>query len=405
MRAFLATVRSLGKAGLEIDVAPFDWKSPALHSRYISNIHYLPHPSQDPRRWAEETAEIVKRRGYDLIVPMCERSLLPLVKYEDLFEPGQIAHPGRQALAAFIDKAETKSLALACNVPVAPGRLLRTSDNADNLIDEFDLPIVIKNTASYRIESLDYRSKVSIARKPEQLSAALADLDPAEPHLVEGYFPPSGKGQGVGVSVLASKGTVLIAFQHARLLEPAGGGGSSIRISEQLDPQLLEACRSLAQRTVLNGVAMFEFRRDRVTGEAILVEVNPRFWGSLPLAIFAGVDFPCMLYEMLVKGKQPKQPDYRIGCQAQNLVNSVYDHLFRSEGRRWKGIWSSFTDIGMAALKGVGLGPRNLCFDSFDRKDFAPGFREITALPRVLVGRINQRKQKLPESRNVTPQS
>lgn len=40
------------------------------------------------------------------------------------------------------------------------------------------------------------------------------------------------------------------------------------------------------------GVAMVEFKRDRKTGEYKLLEINPRFWGSLPLALHCGVNFP-----------------------------------------------------------------------------------------------------------------
>jgi protein-tyrosine-phosphatase len=43
---------------------------------------------------------------------------------------------------------------------------------------------------------------------------------------------------------------------------------------------------------------MVEFRVDPETGRFWLMEINGRFWGSLPLAIFAGVDFPPALLDM-----------------------------------------------------------------------------------------------------------
>ena len=42
MRIFLAVVRSLGRAGKEVHVVPFNWNAPALKSKYIAKIHYFP---------------------------------------------------------------------------------------------------------------------------------------------------------------------------------------------------------------------------------------------------------------------------------------------------------------------------------------------------------------------------
>ncbi len=40
---------------------------------------------------------------------------------------------------------------------------------------------------------------------------------------------------------------------------------------------------------------MVEFKADARTGTPYLMEINGRFWGSLQLAIDAGVDFPAIL--------------------------------------------------------------------------------------------------------------
>jgi protein-tyrosine-phosphatase len=56
-----------------------------------------------------------------------------------------------------------------------------------------------------------------------------------------------------------------------------------------------------------DGVAMVEFRHDRDSGSAVLMEVNRRYWGALPLAIHAGLDFP--MYEwQLAQGEPVRAP-------------------------------------------------------------------------------------------------
>jgi len=83
---------------------------------------------------------------------------------------------------------------------------------------------------------------------------------------------------------------------------------------------------------------MVEFRR-RPNGEAVLMEVNPRLWGSLQLAIDAGVDFPSLLVA-LHRGETLPQVTPSIGVRSRWLLGDL-DHLLislrRPEVRRLTG--------------------------------------------------------------------
>jgi len=63
---------------------------------------------------------------------------------------------------------------------------------------------------------------------------------------------------------------------------------------------------------------MVEFKVDPESGRWILIEVNGRFWGSLPLAIESGVDFPHALAELLVRGRTEFPRRYRVGLCSRN---------------------------------------------------------------------------------------
>jgi len=60
-----------------------------------------------------------------------------------------------------------------------------------------------------------------------------------------------------------------------------------------------------------SGVGMVEFRIDERDGSLKLMEVNPRFWGSLQLSILSGVDFPYMLYRLFMDGDVEPILDYK----------------------------------------------------------------------------------------------
>lgn len=71
---------------------------------------------------------------------------------------------------------------------------------------------------------------------------------------------------------------------------------------------------------------MVEYKRDIVTGQPYLMEVNGRFWGSLQLAIDAGVDFPRLLVTAALGDPMEPVSVYRLGVRSRWWWGQV-DHL------------------------------------------------------------------------------
>jgi protein-tyrosine-phosphatase len=93
---------------------------------------------------------------------------------------------------------------------------------------------------------------------------------------------------------------------------------------------MLDATAALVRALSYTGVGMVEFKL-AADGAWSLVEINPRFWGSLPLAVAAGADFPYFLYQMLVEGRRDFPPGYRTGVYARNWIADL--HWLRSNLR------------------------------------------------------------------------
>lgn len=109
-------------------------------------------------------------------------------------------------------------------------------------------------------------------------------------------------GHGLGQFVLMQDGQALYQFQHQRLHEwPPEGGTSTLCASlpPQQHAELMQQSIALLRELEWEGVAMVEYRYDPATGQAALMEVNGRFWGSLPLACQAGASFPWYCYQAL----------------------------------------------------------------------------------------------------------
>jgi protein-tyrosine-phosphatase/predicted ATP-grasp superfamily ATP-dependent carboligase len=325
-RSFLATVRSLGRHGLVVHAAPANLRAPALASRYVAAVHALPPWMEDGAAWLEAVETLLRAEGFDLVIPCNETALLPLQHHRArLSALTRLAIPDDNAIDVLFDKYATRELARRLGIPVAEGRLPESGESAQAVLAALGAPVVVKPRRSFVLGRLERRGKVQFARDAAEFARLQPELC-AEDHVLERFFP----GQGLGVSLLASHGRVLQAFEHRRVRED--GSGSYYRVSAPLTPALLAACAELVAALSYTGVGMFEFRRDPRTGAWVLLEVNARPWGSMPLPLGLGVDFPWLWYRLLTAGEEGPAVGYRAGVFGRNLLPDLQAVLAEERG-------------------------------------------------------------------------
>ena len=318
-RSGLAVVRSLGRAGLEVWLGTEVADSVVPLSRYVRKTILLPGTAFRVEAWVETLRALLEREEFDLVVPTSDNALVPIATRRDVFEPlARFAIPDAAGFEGSYSKEKTMAIARRVGVPIPPtvaidslAGLAALRGNSD-----FPFPLVLKPVSS-KIWSGGRRFdlKVRGARDEAELEALAAEMLRVTPILVQARVP----GVGVGQEFLASEGRIVDAFQHERVHEPLAGGGSSYRKSVPVDERILESSRRLLAELRWTGVAMVEYKQDPRTGQYALMEINGRFWGSLPLAVAAGVDFPHRLYLLLTGGSLPGARPYRLGVHGRNL--------------------------------------------------------------------------------------
>jgi protein-tyrosine-phosphatase/predicted ATP-grasp superfamily ATP-dependent carboligase len=315
-RSFLAILRSLGRRGIEVHVAPANFRSAALKSRYISAVHDLPPWLGKGSEWLRAMEALLRETKFDLVIPCDETTLLPLQRSRaKLDRLTMLAIPDDDAIDLLFDKHATRKLAQEVGIPVAVGRLMRPHDSAEAIFSELGAPIVIKPRRSFSPDNLGIRNRVQVVGDPARLDEILCHVD-SDGTLLEKYFD----GRGIGISLLASDGCVLQAFAHHRVHETAGA--SFYRVSAPLSRDLMKACEAIIAAAHYTGVAMLEFKHN-AKGESILLEVNARPWGSLPLPVSLGVDFPYRWYRLLTTGEKFPAVTYRVGVYGRNLLPDI----------------------------------------------------------------------------------
>jgi predicted ATP-grasp superfamily ATP-dependent carboligase/protein-tyrosine-phosphatase len=328
--ASLAIVRSLGRFGMTVDAGERRRRFLASYSRHVEDAITYPDPLADPGGFVRTIEERVSAKKYELVIPVTEDTVQPLAASRERIERhAKLAIAPSEALETMTDKRKTFELAARLGVPVPASWTFTSLADLENASKALPYPVVVKpsrsiaNGAGGKNEA---RAKLSVAyaHDPSELVAlSRPALATGGSVIVQEYF----RGSGVGVEVLADRGEIIYAFQHKRLHElPLTGGGSCLRESMPVNPVLLEHAKRLIAATKWHGVAMIEFKLDEATHEARLMEVNGRFWGSLPLAVAAGADFPRFLLELYAEGKRPdpSRDAAKIGVVSRKLSDDVY---------------------------------------------------------------------------------
>jgi predicted ATP-grasp superfamily ATP-dependent carboligase len=305
-------MRSAGRSGRDVLVTD-DTRHPICsYSKYCSKFLSLPSPSRWPKEFLLELIEILRIEDIDLVVPMddSECDILSDIENKRLLT-SPVALPSSDAYYVARDKNKTQLLARRLGIPTPDSCLITSPESIGRIGKEVGFPAIVKPIKSSGSRGFrlirDEASLVSIPCLLSKYGSLLAQ-----------EFIPSQ--ESIGVSYLFNRGEIRASFSHRRLLEfPTDGGPSLVRESiangaaQEFGQRLLESLS-------WHGIAMVEFRIDSRTGTPVLLEINPRFWGSLPLAIASGVDFPSLLCEMYERGDVARTDSYMIGRRCMNII-------------------------------------------------------------------------------------
>lgn len=386
----IAIIRSLGRRGWHVVAADADRRSPGFYSRYTSAKATYPLPSVDAEAMVARLQQIARHRRVDLIFPVTDEVILPLSRYRDRFEEiAPIAMPDSRRLALAADKRATLELAAELGVPTPPTAVVRTTGEAIRCVrSRGTWPVVLKPATSrvYVPGKGVLSFAVTYANNEQQLRNEMERFEGRCEVLLQDYY----HGEGQGVELLLDRGRPVAAFQHRRIREvPVTGGASSFRESVPLDPELLHHSLRILGALDWSGLAMVEFKIGAAGPK--LMEVNGRVWGSLPLAVRCGVDFPVMAAEMHAFGRVRSAPPagYPNGIRSSNLeLDLVWIGSVLGQRQRYRFLPGPRRREAVGAVATL-LDSHN-GFDILSRRDPGPGLAEIGKIVRTLRRKLRE---------------
>ena len=295
-RKALPIIRALGIE--KVRVVGISYRRAPLggFSKYCSRVHVCADYRSYPGRFFEDIQKIMRIEKPDVFYALEDEVLSLCSRNPALWSPYTKALiPAPDTLEKAYDKWQTIQIAEAVDVPVPNTFCPATVEEVASLASRWEGPAVIKPRKSSGSRGLCYVDNPSeMVESYRKVSAHYSRP------LIQEKIPSQGAGLGVFV-LMDRKGDVTAIFGHRRLREyPVSGGPSTLCVSYR-DEQLVERSIRLLRAMGMVGVAMVEYKIDTRTNRPVLMEINPRFWGSLQLAVFAGVNFP-VLYHRIALG-------------------------------------------------------------------------------------------------------
>jgi predicted ATP-grasp superfamily ATP-dependent carboligase len=324
-RSALAVVRSLGRAGYDVtvgDEVPTNLSSVSKYARV--GISY-PSPTSQPREFQSELVKIVSSSSFDLLIPCTDKSsLLVLAIEEEIRGLVKLALPPHEVFMQAFDKHLIVETCQRLGIPTPATFLINSSEDIKSAAEVMRFPAVLKPKQSHKLAESGWMSgSVLYVDSAAEAMRKYSELNSPAPLLLQERVI----GRGCGYFALLNDGVPLAEFSHLRLREkPPSGGVSVLCKSVPLDGDLREASLKLLRELNWEGVAMVEYKLEAATGIYKIMEVNGRFWGSLQLAIDAGVDFPRLLAQLQMTGRTDASGSYRTGVLGRWLLGDL-DHL------------------------------------------------------------------------------
>ena len=249
-------------------------------------------------------------------MPTEESSMIELSKNRKKY-PCTLAFPETPVLEFTFDKKKVLDRAQELGIPCPKSYFIENTEAWERKNGQIPFPAVIKP-----IRSLGGVG-VSFVDSPDILKRIHAEsMKQFGPVLIQEKIPYEER-YSVAILMNFSHSMRRCCVLRAIRCYPLDTGPASF--VESVDrPDLVKMAEMLLESIQYQGIAEVEFVIDKRDNMPKLMEINPRFWGSLQGAISSGVDFPALLYDLYNNGDVRKNIEYKRGIKTRNVI--PYEH-------------------------------------------------------------------------------
>lgn len=289
-------VRSLATKGIEVYSADFVPQSMSFYSRYSAGHFVYPSPFSEQDKFIDCLIAKIKQLRIDVLIPVFEELFLVAKHKEELSRHVKMAVPEYSQILTAHNKDKWLPVAEDLDIPVPKTFPVKRCIAEPGLIEELPFPVLIKpgqGGGGWGIQ------RAASAGEFRGILAAGSRVGrPWQRFIVQEML----EGDTICVAMAFSQGQLRGKVAYRQIREyPAFGGQATCRISIS-NTKAEDNLQLLLEHLVWHGICQADFVVEKASMIPYLIDINPRFWGSLTQGIASGVDFPYLIYQTALNG-------------------------------------------------------------------------------------------------------
>lgn len=317
--------RGLHKAGFQVTAAaaasarpvPGHW-SRAVHERFL-----VPAPLEDEAGFLDAVERVLSGGGYSVLVPGSDASLLAISRGRHRLKSHVRARlPPHDLVERSLDKLALVSAASRNGLDAPFTIVCRGKAEAVSAAGGIGFPVMVKPVRSvFEVDGSLRRIGAGLVRDSRALERALVAyggsclVQRRESGAVLSFAGVFAEGRMLGKAL----------SRYSRTWRPDAGGAS---FSQTIEAPLWleERVRSLLEDVGWEGLFELELI-ERGDGGYAAIDLNPRPYGSLALAIGAGANLPAIWCEYLLgrdPGRVRARPEVLYRCEDADISHALW---------------------------------------------------------------------------------
>ncbi len=296
--------KSLGQRHIRVYTSDFLTGSMTFASRYSSGSFLYPSPFKKQDEFVETLIEKIKLHHCNVLIPVSEETYLIAKHKQRFLQHTNVVIPDYDQILMAHNKDRWGALAAKLAIPCPKSlEVVDVRQGGKGL----SFPVLIKpkqGGGGWGIIQVDSQ---------QDLDTIINREDYCGRPWNRFFIQEKIEGQTHCVAMLFRQGEYRAKVGYRQLRSyPIKCGQATLRVSVG-NKAAEDSLQRLLEELKWHGVCQADFIIDKKSGIPYLIDINPRFWGSLAQSIACGVDFPYLVYQIGATGDVASQASFRTG--------------------------------------------------------------------------------------------
>lgn len=294
----LGVIRELGRRGVSV-IAVDSSKSLAWHSKYCST-YLSPDMERAPDAFLKFLIDLSRIYPNAVLFPSNDIGVLFIVKYyEEIERCFRVTFQSPELIKCIVNKGPFFKLARDHGVPVPNTLILKSISDLSGVSNDLNYPLILKPFVSNAFERLTGRKWIKIS-SPEELEKEYKALCNKCSLIAQEIVPGPDEEQFSCAVYIDRQHRPLAVFNAQKIRSHPVQSGAGTLVKSISGDSFTSIAVNFLCSTGYSGIAEVEFKRDHMSGQYKMIEVNARSWAQNILAEKCGAPLSYIAYRDLI---------------------------------------------------------------------------------------------------------